>query len=131
MRLVQISDLHMTADGGALYGLDPVARLQACVADINRHAADACLCIATGDLTDTGDTGAYEIVQACLNKLTMPYCALIGNHDHRERFQQVFSLTPADSHGFVQFSHDLGDAVLLCLDTLEPGSHAGSYCAHR
>jgi len=131
MRVVQISDLHMTPSGEILHGLDPVARLRACVADINLRASDAELCIATGDLADKGETGAYELVRECLNDLSMPYCALIGNHDHRQRFQQVFSDTPSDTHGFVQYSLKVGDAVLLCLDTVEPGSSAGSYCEQR
>jgi Icc protein len=131
VRLVQLSDLHMTADGNMLHGLDPVARLRACVADINRRAGDAKLCIATGDLADKGETGAYETVRACLDELTMPYCMLIGNHDHRARFQQVFPDVPTDDHGFVQYSREVGDAVLLCLDTVEQGEHSGRYCARR
>lgn len=131
MRVVQISDLHMTPGGHMLHGLDPVSRLRACVADINQRAGDAELCIATGDLADAGEIGAYELVRECLDELTMPYCALIGNHDHRERFLQVFADTPTDAHGFVQYSLTVGDTVLLCLDTLESGASAGSYCEQR
>ena len=131
MRLVQISDLHMTPSGQRLHGLDPAARLRACVADINRQAGDAQLCIATGDLTEKGETDAYEVVRACLDELTMPYCLLIGNHDHRGRFRQAFPEVPTDESGFVQYSRQLGDAVQLCLDTVEAGSHAGSYCEQR
>jgi hypothetical protein len=61
----------------------------------------------------------------------MPYSLLIGNHDHRERFQQVFPEVACDDNGFVQYSRDMGDAVLLCLDTVQAGSHAGSYCEQR
>jgi len=131
MRLVQISDLHMTPAGALLHGLAPAERLRACIADINQRAGDAALCIATGDLADKGETGAYEVVKACLEELTMPYCVLPGNHDHRERLVQVFADTPTDDHGFIQYSVDMGDSVLLCLDTVEPGTHAGSYCARR
>ena len=131
MRVVQISDLHMTPGGKILHGLDPVERLRACVADINQRAGDAELCIATGDLADKGEAGAYELVRECLDELSMPYCLLIGNHDDREAFRQVFPDTPTDPHGFVQYRHALGDAVLLCLDTVEPGTHAGSYCDDR
>ncbi|MFT5446101.1 MAG: Icc protein [Gammaproteobacteria bacterium] len=131
MQLVQISDLHMTPGDAVLHGLNPAARLRECVADINQRAEDAQLCIVTGDLADKGETGAYETVRACLDELTMPYCVLIGNHDHRERFLHVFPEVPTDEHGFVQYSKELGDAVLLCLDTVEAGSHAGSYCDRR
>ena len=131
MRVVQISDLHMTPEGEVLHGLEPATRLRACVADINQRASDAQLCIATGDLTDKGESGAYELVRECLDELSMPYCLLIGNHDDRETFRQVFSETPTDKNGFVQYSRCVGDAVLLCLDTVQPGTHAGNYCEQR
>ena len=131
MRLVQITDLHMTPNGNTLHGLEPAERLRQCVADINQNASDAELCIATGDLADRGESGAYEMIRTCLDELTMPYCLLVGNHDDRPTFQQAFPEVPSDPNGFVQYSRKVGDDVLLFLDTLEPGGHAGRYCEQR
>lgn len=131
MRLVQITDLHMTPNGHTLHGLEPAERLRRCVQDINEKAADAALCIATGDLADRGERGAYEMVRSCLDNLVMPYCLVVGNHDDRPTFQQAFPEVPSDPHGFVQYSRKMNDGVLLFLDTLEPGGHDGRYCAQR
>ncbi|MBT6276903.1 MAG: phosphodiesterase [Chromatiales bacterium] len=131
MRLVQISDLHMVPAGQRLHGLDPNERLRQCVADINQHAGNAQACIATGDLADRGETGAYEAVRTCLDELNIPYWLLIGNHDRREHFVQAFPEVETDANGFVQYSRRIGDAALVFLDTVDPGSHAGRYCEQR
>jgi 3',5'-cyclic-AMP phosphodiesterase len=131
VRLVQISDLHMVPAGQRLHGLDPSERVRKCVANINLHAGDAQLCVATGDLADRGETDAYQVVRECLDELKMPYCLMVGNHDHREHFVKAFPEVPTDSNGFVQYARHFGDAVLLMLDTLQPGTHAGHYCEQR
>jgi 3',5'-cyclic-AMP phosphodiesterase len=131
MKLVQISDLHMVPDGDTLHGLDPHTRLQACISDINRRTADAELCVLTGDLADRGELAAYESLRRLLDTLPMPYVALIGNHDDRESFLQVFHDGLRDANGFVQGARRINDATLLFLDTHVPGSNAGGYCAER
>jgi 3',5'-cyclic-AMP phosphodiesterase len=39
MKLIHITDTHLVEPGLKLYGLDPKARLDAAIADINRHTA--------------------------------------------------------------------------------------------
>lgn len=60
MKLIQITDTHLVGPALRLYGLDPRARLDAAVADINHHHADAELVIVTGDLTHWGEVDAYR-----------------------------------------------------------------------
>ena len=45
MKILQISDLHMKAGGALLHGINPAARLAACVEDINRNHTDAAFVI--------------------------------------------------------------------------------------
>ena len=131
MKLIQISDLHFMPPGEALRGLDPQARLEACIADINARQADAEGCIITGDLANAGQPLAYENLRRCLRALRMPYFLVVGNHDSRERFRQAFPEVPQDENGFVQYAVDRGDVRLLMLDTVEEGAHWGAYCAAR
>ncbi len=49
------------------------------IADINSKNID--FVIHLGDLTNTGTTKEYEWARSTLDKLQMPYVALIGNHD--------------------------------------------------
>lgn len=50
------------------------------VADINRRT-DIDFVIHGGDLTDFGVTKEFEWQQRILNKLSVPYVVLLGNHD--------------------------------------------------
>jgi Icc protein len=131
MKLIQVSDLHFVPEGTRLFGIDPCARLAAAIADINEHHGDAELVLFTGDLADHGQPAAYEALSATLGELRLPYRLLIGNHDDRANFRRAFPDAPADGDGFVQsvVRTDAGD--LLLLDTHEPETGAGSYCAAR
>ncbi len=131
MKLLQVSDLHFVPPGLKLFGIDPFARLASCIADMNRHHGDAAACILTGDLADRGAPEAYELLGRCLAGLRVPHHLLIGNHDDRAAFRAAFPGTPVDDDGFVQSVVDLGSRVLLLLDTHEPGTPVGGYCAAR
>ena len=131
MKLIQVSDLHFVPPGVRLLGLDPRARLEAAIADINAHHGDAELCLFTGDLADHGAPEAYDALRETLAALRVPYRLTIGNHDDRTAFQRAFPEAPRDEHGFVQMvvSNDAGAIVVL--DTHEPGQVSGSFCAKR
>ncbi len=131
MKILQFTDLHFVPPGVRLLDLDPRAQLEACIADINAQHGDAVCCLITGDLADRGHPDAYAALRDCLSALQVPYHLLIGNHDSRENFRSAFPETPCDAKGFVQsvVRSDAGDLFLL--DTHEPGSGAGSYCAQR
>ena len=131
MKIIQISDTHMVPPGTALLGLDPRARLEACVADINADHRDAACCIVTGDLVDGGEPAAYAELRAVLAGLAVPRHLLIGNHDDRGNFRTAFPEAPLDPNGFVQQAVESAAGRLLLLDTHEPGRHSGSYCARR
>lgn len=131
MKLIHLSDLHMVAPGGRVHGLDPRANLDAAVADINAHHGDAALCIATGDLTHDGTPAAYAALAEALEPLHVPWRLLPGNHDDREALAARFPDVQRDAHGFIQGRVPLEGRRLLLLDTLEPGTHAGSYCERR
>ncbi len=60
MKLIQVSDLHFVPPGVRLLGLEPRARLEAALADINSHHGDAELCLITGDLADHVEHEAYK-----------------------------------------------------------------------
>ena len=55
MKFIHITDLHLALPGDSLWGLDPFARLDACLADIATHHADASFCAITGDLAERGE----------------------------------------------------------------------------
>ena len=131
MKLIHLTDTHLVEPGLRLYGLDPKARLDAAIADINRHHSDAALAIITGDLTHWGEVGAYRSFLHSMNGLRVPYVVLVGNHDRRAACLDVLAAAPRDAHGFVQGWRDTLCGRLLFLDTLDEQSHAGQMCAQR
>jgi 3',5'-cyclic AMP phosphodiesterase CpdA len=131
VKLIQVSDLHFVPPRVRLLGLDPRARLEACIADINANHADAELCLFTGDLADRGAPAAYRALREVLGGLKVPHRLLIGNHDDRAAFRAVFPESPLDDNGFVQSVVCCAAGDLVLLDTHEPGTGAGSFCEAR
>lgn len=131
MKIIHISDTHLVGAGQRIYGLDPRARLEACIADINARQSDAAFCILSGDLTDRGDRGAYRELREVLQDLRIPWHLMMGNHDSRAELLEVFPETPTDPHGFVQRVLDTPRGRVLLLDSVETGSHAGVFCEAR
>lgn len=130
MKIIQVTDLHLVNPGETLFGLDPLARLDACIADINHNHADADLVVISGDLTDRGETIAYEALKQSLAALIPPHRLMIGNHDVRNVFLGTFP-DAADQNGFVQTCVDTPLGLLLLLDTVDQGNVEGRLCATR
>ena len=85
-----------------MHGLDPGARLERCIGEINDRHEDAEFCVITGDLVHDGDDDGYRELSRLLEKLRVPTRLLLGNHDHREGFVHALADAPRDSQGFVQ-----------------------------
>lgn len=131
MKFIHVTDTHLVEPGTRLYGLDPEERLKLCIADINRHHADAAFAIFTGDLAHLGQPKAYAALRSTLATLAMPRHLLLGNHDDRANFLAAFADSPRDANGFVQFAVDTPEGRFLCLDTNEPGVSWGWLCEKR
>jgi Icc protein len=124
MKIIQVTDLHLVRPGETLCGLDPLARLQACIANINQNHSDAELVIFTGDLSETGDEVTYRALAEELTKLVPPFRLMLGNHDNRLAFRQVFDTSSREDR-FVHDVEDTSEGRLIMLDTLLPGQPEG------
>lgn len=131
MKFIHLTDPHLVVPGASLYGLDPEARLNAAIADINAHHADAALCVVTGDLTHWGEGEAYALFRNSMARLAMPHVAMVGNHDRREAALAALPSAPQDGNGFVQGFRDTPAGRMIFLDTLNEATHAGELCGRR
>ena len=131
MKIIQITDTHLMPRGTTLHKLNPCERLDACIDNIIEQHSDAELCIITGDITDRGDIKAYHDFHEIIQRLPMPCHPLIGNHDDREVFCDVFPNVSRDENGFVQDLLKTPAGNFLLLDTVEPSASWGSYCDKR
>lgn len=131
MKLIHVSDIHLTASGEDLFCANPHERLDQCIAHINHAHGDADLCVVTGDLTHWGEPDAYRQLRAALDIAEVPLALLLGNHDDRANFKEAFPERATDPNGFVQEALEVPVGRFLLMDTKEPGTHAGSYCDQR
>lgn len=130
MKLIHVSDLHLTIPGILIRERDPHDYCRHMISDINRHHSDADMVIISGDLTHDGDIEAYQALKTMLEDLIPPCRLMMGNHDDRAKFASIFPETML-AEGFVQSTDIIGDAQIICLDTLQQGHVAGTLCTQR
>jgi len=130
MKIIHVTDIHLTQPGNTIGGRDPNANFERALADIERHHSDAELMVITGDLSDWGDAPDYARLRERLERFPIPTRLCIGNHDDRETFLNTFP-EYEDADGFTQSIHDSSAGRCLLLDTWGPETHAGHYCAKR
>lgn len=132
MILAHLSDLHVRPVGVPAYRVAETNKLLA-------RAVDALLAleprpdavVITGDLTDCGLVEEYEVLASQLARLPMPVHLVLGNHDRRETFREVFGETEGTADGFTGFDVDVGGVRVVGIDTVVPGASFGMLCATR
>ena len=130
IKLIQITDPHLVEPGELLLGLDPLARLEACLAHVNANHADADLVVLSGDLTDDGSPAAYAALRERLEVLALPWRLMVGNHDKRDALFAAFP-DAAGEGGFAHAALDTREGRVILLDTLEPHRVGGRLCEAR
>ncbi len=130
MKVIWLSDLHFVAEGPVV-GHDPRVRLSRAVDYINSHHGDADCCVISGDLVDRATGADYQALATELRPLAVPVLPMVGNHDDRSLLRSAMVLPDTAMKDFVQYAVRTNDAVLVCLDTLTPGSAHGTFCDAR
>lgn len=122
MIIVQLSDLHLRADG-RYPRHDAGAALATAVTVINHMRPRPDAVLFTGDLLDRS-TRDYGLVRSILDKLTVPLLPIPGNHDDDQGFRGAFADEIAYEPGHLSFSHRCSDALVIGLDSNGPNGTA-------
>ena len=125
MKIIQISDIHLSKPGERLAGLDVHDRLLRALDHVNEHHADARRIILSGDLTQDAETEAYEWLRDIVAQQTIPVRLMIGNHDDRKAFLATFTDHARDDNGYINHAETIDGIRFVYLDTSEPKTHAG------
>jgi len=112
-------------------GHDPVARLRAAIDHANAHYADTAFCVITGDVVERASAASYRAVKAELDRLSMPYWPMTGNHDARSLLRAMLPLPANAMTDFIQYELEVGPVRILCLDSLFEGEDKGRLCPAR
>ena len=130
-KILLMSDIHITEPGNQIIGLDPAARFRRCLEHAAEHHADAAHLFIMGDLAHHGRVSQYEIFKQCLADQPFPVTLMLGNHDRRGAFAEVFLECAA---GFRHGRQSFGETEVLFLDTLDEQAHdrhSGCLCRAR
>lgn len=117
VRVVQVSDVHLTGAGGSLFVRDPDVTFALVVDDVREHAGDLDLVVATGDLVHDGLPAGYRRLAEAFGRFDAPVYCLSGNHD----FQVPFEACLPRPNVHVARSVRIGDWLLLFLDSNADG----------
>lgn len=131
MKILHISDTHLTGDDRLLFGSSPRDRLAAAIDTIRREHTDARLCLFTGDLAEGASLEAYRQMAQLAASLPMPCRFLVGNHDARPELLRVLAPDHPHADGFLQQVFDTEQGRFLLLDTLRSGEAGGELCRQR
>ena len=130
MKFIHLSDTHLKKEKIHLYGLDPYNRLETAINSINKNHKDADFVVITGDLTDKGHKEAYKNLDEILSKCDIEVIKMIGNHDIRENFLEIFP-DNFQNEGFIQGTKIVDNKAFIFLDTKIPKGHGGDMCEKR
>ena len=132
MKFVILTDTHFVA-GRTLYGIDPAQRLAADLEIVARDHRDIAFIMITGDLAHWGQREAYGRLRTELSRAHVPVHMLMGNHDRRAPFREIFPAADSDAHCFVQSLRIEAAFSMITLDTLDEvgPTHAGFLCSER
>ena len=124
--IAQITDLHLGFDRGNPDEYNQ-QRLNQTVRTLAALSPRPDLLLVTGDIADDGDDReSYERFRAAIADLPFPVLPVMGNHDNRAVFREVFPDT-ADVEGYVQYTVEDLPVRVIVLDTLETGRHGGGF----
>ena len=131
-KLIWLTDLHLVEPHQDWpQGVDPLSRLRVCLDEVRTLHSDAERIVVSGDLVQLRNPGAYSILRDELERMSMPYRLLVGNHDDRGALMSTFPEINR-VEGFIQAADNLDGARLLYLDTLAAdGKHHGELCPAR
>lgn len=132
--IIQLTDTHIRAKGQLAYErIDTSEFLMRAVNAIEQLSFRPSAIVLTGDLTETGRPEEYAHLAEILSKLTTPYFLIPGNHDDRDVLRHNFSdyeyIKGCDK--FIQYTVDLGEILLVAIDTSSPGFSEGALCQER
>ena len=131
MKIAQISDLHMVAEGETLGVVDAAGKLEMVVARLNELAPDVVL--VSGDIAQVGSVSEAVRAASILAKVEAPFYLTPGNHDTREALQQAFphAALPAQQAGHLSYCIEAKTLRIIALDSSDPDAPHGRICPER
>jgi Icc protein len=128
--LVQLTDLHVVAEGDALPGgVDTAAVLDQALRAVEESALTPAALVLTGDLTEHGRAAQYQRLRAILEpaaqRIGAPLVYAAGNHDDRAALREHLLGEPPSADPLDHVVR-VGDLRIVVLDSTVPGHPHGA-----
>ena len=121
-RIIQITDLHLLADAGAIhYGVDTAESLSRVIDSVNQLTPRADAILATGDLAEDGKPETYRRLKTLLKSVTCPVYFVPGNHDDVDVMNEWLNDEGLSTAG----SAEVGQWAVVLLNSQVPGQSHG------
>lgn len=133
MIIAHLSDIHIRTQGAFLTvgNMDYMAMAQRAFERVAIMEPRPDMMIITGDLADSGQIDEYRRLKSMVEALPFPVHMILGNHDIRANFLEVFPERKDEGTTFVQFCVEHADIRIIGLDTLIEGEVKGGLCGER
>lgn len=119
MRIVQLTDLHLTAaPGGRSWRTDVWTNFHRTLDHVRREIGVLDLLVLTGDLANQRRPETYARLREAVSEWVDRLRVLPGNHDDREMVRAAFGDRLLQGPASVNFVAELGAFRLIGLDTL-------------
>jgi 3',5'-cyclic-AMP phosphodiesterase len=121
--IAQITDPHLR-DDGADPCHDPAQAMLAAFAMIAAMDRRPDAIVLTGDIIDRSASG-YGRAVSLLRQSPVPLLPMPGNHDRPDEFRKAFAGWADFAPDHLSFTHQIGDAILIALDSNLSGGKGG------
>jgi len=116
MKIVQITDLHISGESSNTFGVDVRQNFLDTLKAVRSISPD--FIVLSGDLCfDTGDPKIYLWIKSHVDFLKIPYTVIGGNHDDPAAIAQAFNMEHLLVGGELYFKRVLGGHTVLFLET--------------
>lgn len=89
MKIVHISDIHLTENGKSIWGADTMSNFNK-VIDFISHITNVDAIVITGDMSDDGTEWTYRYIDNRLSEIGIPTYCCLGNHDSLTTMMQDY-----------------------------------------
>ena len=125
-RIVQLTDLHLTAKKGRrVRGSDVWQTFERTLAHVSSQLGEVDRLVLTGDLANSGSAEAYARLADVLAPWHSRLRLVPGNHDHRERLRAAFPAWWPPGQPSLCFHDHVGGHRLIGLDSVCQGRTRG------
>ena len=110
-KIIVFSDIHLNSAADETLEKSS-QKLEKAIVHLQINHNDFDTLVFTGDLANSGKTDEYKALRNLVSAINKPIKFMLGNHDNRENFLDIFPDYRPDHNGFLQSSESMNILIL-------------------